>query len=101
VRAWRHEWRADAAERERRTNEVLKSVLFEFIETMPDGKEEVGFTVALANAAVGAVRQIPGPPPVPAGSTQEPQEVTLTFEKIEIRSLFGETGTVDDWASAA
>jgi type VI secretion system secreted protein Hcp len=84
------------------TNEVLKSVLFEFLETLPDGKEAVAFAITLTNAAVSAVTlEIPGPPAVPAGATQELQEVSLTFQKIEIRSLLGQTSTVDDWTSAA
>jgi type VI secretion system secreted protein Hcp len=84
------------------TNEMLKSVIFEFIETMPDGKEAVAYTIMLTNAAVSAVTlDIPGPPAVPAGTTQKLQEVSLTFQKIEISSLLGKTSTVDDWTGAA
>jgi type VI secretion system secreted protein Hcp len=84
------------------TNEVLKSVLFVFLEPPPDGKEAVAYTIALSNAAVSAVTlAIPGPPEVPAGATQELQGVSLTFQKIEIRSLLGQTSTVDDWTSGA
>jgi hypothetical protein len=76
--------------------------VWEFLETLPDGKEAVAYTRALTNAAVSAATlAIPGPPAVPAGATEQLQEVSLTFQKIEIRSLLGQTGTVDDWTGGA
>lgn len=86
------------------TNEVLKSVLFEFYHTTPDGLEEVYHTVKLVNATVSRVRQMTGKGES-AGSakttsvydTHELEEVSFTYQRIEVENLPGKTSAEDDW----
>jgi type VI secretion system secreted protein Hcp len=83
------------------TNEVLKSVVFEFIGTTSRG-EEVDHTIKLTNAAISGVRQYVhnGPSGGPAVDTRELQEVTFTFQKIEIESETGKTTATDEWQTS-
>ena len=85
-------------------NEILKSVLFEFIHTTPDGMEEVYQTVKLANATVSKLRQITGKgesadtaKTQAAYDTHELEEVSFTYQRIEVENLPGKTSAVDDW----
>lgn len=85
------------------TNEVLKSVVLEFIRTAPQGKEEVFYTVTLTNGAVADVRQFfqgEAPPGQPAGP-RDLEDVSFTFQKIELENVPGKTVAVDDWATQA
>ncbi|HMF65264.1 MAG TPA: type VI secretion system tube protein TssD [Edaphobacter sp.] len=80
------------------TNETLTSVLFEFIVTNRDGTQQVDHTIKLTNASIIAVRQTL-PDSQPAGSLVDPrelQEISFTFQKIEIVSLTGGTQTTDE-----
>jgi len=86
------------------TNEVLKSVLFEFIHTTPDGLEEVYHTVKLTNATVAKVRQVTGTGESAASAkttatfdTHELEEVSFTYQAIEVENLPGQTSASDDW----
>ena len=79
------------------TNEVLKTVLFEFVRTTDQGKEEVSFTIKLTNATVsGSKIYLPD-------ATDDKQhvdlseEIALTFQKIEWESKIGKTMATDDW----
>ncbi|HSC89900.1 MAG TPA: type VI secretion system tube protein TssD [Polyangiaceae bacterium] len=86
------------------TNEVLKSVLFEFIHTTPDGLEEVYHTVKIVNATVSRIKQMTG-----AGEssntaktsatydTHELEEVSFTYQRIEVENKPGQTSADDDW----
>src|SRR5437764_3999748 len=83
------------------TNEVLKSVLFEFVMTTNRG-EEVDHTIKLTNAAISGVRQSVhnGPTSGPPVDARELQEVTFTFQKIEIESQMGKISAIDDWQTS-
>ena len=84
------------------TNEVLKSVLFEFVHTTAEGEEEVFETVKLTNATVSHIKDSfdgrngggGAGNHGPSGPTME--EVALTFQKIEIENKPGKTMAVDD-----
>jgi type VI secretion system secreted protein Hcp len=81
------------------TNEVLKSVVIEFLKTGPDGKEYVFQTVKLTNATVSRVFQYVGDPPT-AGQPPEDREledISFTFQKIEMENSDGRTAAADDW----
>jgi type VI secretion system secreted protein Hcp len=86
------------------TNEVLKSVLFEFYHTTPDGLEEVYHTVKIVNATVSKIRQSTGSGES-AGSaktsatfdTHELEEISFTYQRIEVENLPGQTSAEDDW----
>lgn len=86
------------------TNEVLTSVLFEFIHTTPDGSEEVYQTVKLTNATVSAVQYLTGTGESAesaktnaAYDTHELEQVSFTYQKIEMENLPGKTSASDDW----
>jgi type VI secretion system secreted protein Hcp len=86
------------------TNEVLKSVFFEFIHTTPDGAEEVYHTVKLANATVSQIRQVTGSGESSSSAktsatydTHELEEVSFTYQRIEVENKPGQTSAEDDW----
>jgi type VI secretion system secreted protein Hcp len=81
------------------TNEILKSVLFEFFHTSNDGIETTHHSIKLTNATVCGVGQY-----TPQGAkhdsdydTHEIELVSLTFQKIELNNVTGKTMGVDDW----
>ena len=79
------------------TNEVLKSVLFEFVRTTKDGKEEVQYTVTLKNATISANRIYL---PDVTGTDQKldlSEEVQFTFQQIDWEHKIAKTMASDDW----
>jgi type VI secretion system Hcp family effector len=75
-------------------NELLKSVVFDFEETTPNGQTKVFYTIKLTDAGVVSVKQDVPPPGSPsAGETIE--EIGLTFAKIEETSVTGGTTVTD------
>lgn len=81
------------------TNEVLTSVLFEFVRTDKSGKEQVFETVKLTNATVSDLRRT-----VDEHSAEGAlgiDQVALVFQKIEIADAVGKTSAVDDWQVAS
>jgi type VI secretion system secreted protein Hcp len=86
------------------TNEVLTSVLFEFITTGPAGAELVGQTVTLTNATISEVLRATGGPgerpgsiSIPAGTDTKGFETwSLTFAKIQVEDNEGKTIYTDD-----
>jgi type VI secretion system secreted protein Hcp len=83
------------------TNEVLKSVLFEFFHTTPDGQEEVYHTITLTNATVSAIEYTTGigdnSKTTSAYDTHELERVSFTYQRIVVESLTGQTSAEDDW----
>lgn len=89
------------------TNEVLKSVLFEFYQKTPAGIDELYFTINITNASFSGMRFLKGndgvgstclvPGASLAGNSKELEVVTLTFQRIEIESKTGKTIAVDEW----
>lgn len=83
------------------TNEVLKSVLFEFVRADAKGAEEVHYTIKLTNASVARVASFLDLSSR-TGSRfdgHELEQVELTFETIEIEDKAGKTSASDDWAA--
>lgn len=86
------------------TNEVLPSVLFEFIHTTPDGAEEVYYTIKLVDATVSGINYTTGADES-AGSakttatydTHELENVSFTYRRIEVEHKPGKTSAIDDW----
>jgi len=82
------------------TNEVLRSVTFEFVKTNPTGKEIIYETITLTNATVASIKRYIA---TPTGSEQPDQraleDVTLTFQKIEIKNTVAGTASMDTWAT--
>jgi type VI secretion system secreted protein Hcp len=80
------------------TNEVLKSVLFEFVRTDHDGEEYVYHSVQLINAAVTEVdHYLPEDTQGTSPDRPELERISLTFQSIEIENKDGKTMATDDW----
>jgi len=87
------------------TNEVLPTVLFEFIHTTSDGAEETYHTIKLLNATVSSVEYMTGTGGESASTakhgsaydTHELEKVKFTYQRIEIENVTGKTSAVDDW----
>ncbi|MBC8123415.1 MAG: type VI secretion system tube protein Hcp [Gemmatimonadaceae bacterium] len=76
------------------SNELLKSVVFEFYQTNQQGEEEVATLVKLTNAAVVEIHQ--HSPPV-GNNRRQLEDVSFTFGAIEIQHLPGKTIATDSW----
>jgi type VI secretion system secreted protein Hcp len=88
------------------TNEVLKSVLFRYLKTNPNGEEYVYYTLKLTNATIANYKQISGYTDSATTATAKhaalydtstQEEVCLVFQRIEMQSLDGKTMAMDDW----
>jgi type VI secretion system secreted protein Hcp len=80
-------------------NEVLTEVQFEFMRAAPDGKETLEYKVTLTNAGVASYKESvniaeQGGPVV---DTRPLDEVSLTFQRIDLESIPGKTDASDDW----
>ena len=80
------------------TNESLPTVLFEFFVTNISGAQVLHHTVKLTNASISAVREtLPDNQPTGSVDPRDLQEISFTFQKIEIVSVTGGTQAADDW----
>jgi type VI secretion system secreted protein Hcp len=81
-------------------NELLDSVLFEFIETNPAGEEFVYHTIKLTNASVASIKQ---DAKAAAGGhdLQDLEEISIVFQSIEMANLDGKTTAADSWGMKA
>ena len=67
------------------TNEVLSSVLFEFVEADAQGNEQVSHSIKLTNATIASMKfDVQGPAPSAGGTTQDLEEIAMVFQKIDI-----------------
>jgi len=83
---------------------VLDDVKFEFQRTNANGEEEIYYTITLTNARVASIHQFTndelpaaGAPKGKSFDTMELEEVSFSFQKIEIESKEGKTMGSDDW----
>lgn len=72
------------------TNEVLKSVVV----NLPGGEEGSGYTIKLSNATVSEVKQYTE---VLNGQAMVLEDVSFTFQKIEVQDPGTKTMATDDW----
>ena len=81
------------------TNEVLKSVLLEFVRTNANGEEYVHHTIKLTNASVAKHHQFIKSDAKNDGKhdVHELEEISFSFQKIEIENKDGKTMAADDW----
>jgi type VI secretion system secreted protein Hcp len=86
------------------TNEWLESVLFEFYHTNKQGKEEVYYTIKLVNATVCNIRYMTGAgesatsaKTTGAYDTHELEEISFTYQRIEVEHQLAKTAVIDDW----
>jgi type VI secretion system secreted protein Hcp len=84
-------------------NEVLSTVLFEFLKTDPAGREVVYFTIKLTDAAVSDIRSHLDLTGTGGGryDGHELEDVSFTFRTIEITDVESRTSATDDWSSPA
>jgi type VI secretion system secreted protein Hcp len=90
------------------TNEVLSDVLFEFYHTTKEGKEEVYYTIKLINATVSNIRWMTGAgesassaKTTAAYDTHELEEISFTYQRIEVEHQQAKTAAIDDWNEPA
>jgi type VI secretion system Hcp family effector len=63
-----------------------------------DGKVEVFYTIKLTNASVSNIRKYIDLPGTAGHNFHELEEISFTFQKIEIESKSGKTMAMDDWS---
>ncbi len=81
------------------TNEVLKSVLFEFVRTTANGAEEVFFTVKLVNATVSGQKLYLPETTGEQHHLELTEEISFTFQSIEWKHVTAKTMHTDDWTA--
>ncbi len=80
------------------TNEVLPLVEFAFVAVNPQGEEYVYHTVKLTNATISHVKEYMGfPDSGEPPDSRQLEDVSFTFQKIEISNNDGKTTSIDDW----
>ena len=79
------------------TNEILTSVLIEFLRTNPQGQEYVFYSIDLANAGVSEMDQLGGNLNGIDAAHSLLDRITLTFQKITVEDNDGKTTASDDW----
>jgi type VI secretion system secreted protein Hcp len=89
------------------TNEVLQSVTLEFTKTNANGEEIVFYTIKLTNATIASIRQHTDNDAGAAGDSakhasvaggaQQLEDITFSFQKIEITNNESKTMAMDDW----
>ena len=77
------------------TNEQLTKVVMEFWDTDPlkGGSPRPHFVVTLTNASGAEVKQR-------LGNDLLTEDISFTFQKIEVEDRIGKTIFMDDWAAA-
>ncbi|MBZ5638486.1 MAG: type VI secretion system tube protein Hcp [Acidobacteriia bacterium] len=80
------------------SNEVMKNILFEFIRTTPEGAEEIHHTIKLLNATISEVHPfIEMTKHEERTDVHELEEVSFTYQRVEVENKTGKTMAVDDW----
>ncbi len=79
------------------TNEILKSVLFEFVKPDEQGQELVYYRITLTNASISQIEQyLNGDPEPPTVDPRSLEKISLSFQRIEIENLEANTSATDD-----
>ena len=81
-------------------NDVLTSVLFEFVSTTDLGKPQVVHTIKLTDAGLASIEQFVAHDDQDVHDARPLERISMTFRKIEITNLDGNTTAVDDWMDA-
>ena len=76
------------------TNETLSKVVITFTQSQRDGREVTFFVVTLTNATAADIKEYT------SGSTFL-EDISFTYQKIEIDDPIAKTSAFDDWESAA
>ena len=81
------------------SNEVLPVVVFQFLRTNANGEVFVFQTVTLTNATISSLKQYSGGLPGAPSDLRLLEDVSFTFQKIEIENKTGNTTAMDDWSA--
>ena len=82
------------------SNEMLKSVLLEFVRTRADGQEETYYTITLQNAVVVGIKQYAGEGKSgDASAPRELEEVSISFQRIIVENKVANTAAMDSTRS--
>lgn len=76
------------------TNETLSKVVITFTQSQRDGREVTFFVVTLTNASASDIKEYT------SGSSLL-EDISFTYQKIEIDDPIAKTSAFDDWESAA
>ena len=79
------------------TNESLSTVSFTFDSPTSKGVEMTFFTIVLTNALVCGIRQYVGSSPGLTDQANALEDISLTYQKIEITDTIAKTSAVDNW----
>jgi type VI secretion system secreted protein Hcp len=81
------------------TNEVLTTVLFEFIRTNEDGEDTVHFRVKLTDANIASIKAYLDLTDTSGDvyDARELEDVEVAFRKIELENVAAKTIAMDDW----
>jgi len=83
------------------TGEVFPLVEFDFVRTASDGKESVYETIKLTDAMISGIKRYIGFPDAGESPDQRHlEDVSLTFQKIEVSNNEAKTIAMDDWTAA-
>lgn len=77
-------------------NEVLTSIELDYVFTTAEGKEDIYYTIKLTNATVSK-HHLFTPEQSSGEATYEQEEISFTFQKIELTHKPGNTMASDDW----
>lgn len=79
------------------TNEMLKTVLFEFVAPNPEGVEQVFHTVKLFDASILSIKQEINPSKQDSFEIPAIERVVLSFQRIEIENRISKMVAADEW----
>ncbi len=79
------------------SKQVLAHVTLQFINTTPQGEEDVSLTVKLSNVTIVGLTRTPHHRPKKSSHTYQYEQIALTFEKIMITSSGKKKGFTDNW----
>ncbi|HXT37617.1 MAG TPA: type VI secretion system tube protein TssD [Chloroflexota bacterium] len=80
------------------TNEVLRVVSLSFYQTTTTGERQLYHTVTLSNATISNLKQYVADPVLAAEyDAADLEEVSFTYQKIEISYTLGNKSAADDW----
>jgi type VI secretion system secreted protein Hcp len=84
------------------TNETLTKVLFEFVRTTPEGHEEIHYTITLTNATISSLKSYISDTRHDSSSDKhELEDVSFTYQRIELDNKWDKTAAHDDWRGNA
>lgn len=80
------------------TNEILRTVLFEFMTISQSGQETTFYTITLTSATISSYRQYTAGLPEGGSNTFELEDVSFVFQKIDIANVAANTSASDSVA---